>query len=462
MKIIVTLFLVLATSISATGPDFVLEIFRHGARSVESSEYDNTWDDIGYAELTSVGIRQHYVLGRILRERYPDLLLPYNPNNIRVFASDKNRTLMSVTSQLYGIYQGSGLNLPNGLESELATPPFTPEAIGNVTSNITFNAAAFGNFQPIPIHSDNGAFDYLLQPYVNCIALSSLYNLHANDENVQELFAELNETVSFFESNGYEINNMKNLKSLGDAAISAHYYGKTLPANISADSQIYRDLELAYEWYEVYASLAESYQRQVFSAPLFSQLLNYIENVQRNTSPVKFTFWSAHETTLFTMLAALNVSTPECLVANWKASRANETIPYPDCIYPKFAANLIFEFYNTSDPYVIVKYEDNVLRLCNNQEACSLNDFQNLIQNATLGIDLNQYYSICNISQGAQVQTFATVETEFGYSKNLVYAMGSIITLLATLVTILTILLIKKSAKTNSASNNGYYIAQRA
>ena len=218
MKTITIIVLILATSVFAAEPDFVLEVFRHGARSVESSEYDNTWDDVGYAELTSVGIRQHYVLGMILKERYPDLLLPYNPNNIRVFASDKNRTLMSVTSQLYGIYQGSGPNIPENLQSGIAVPPFSSEILNNVTSNVTFNAAAFGNFQPIPIHSDSGAFDYLLQPYLNCIALSNLFVLHSNDDNVKELFAELNETVSYFQSQGYEVKNMKDLKSLGDAA----------------------------------------------------------------------------------------------------------------------------------------------------------------------------------------------------------------------------------------------------
>ena len=88
--------------------------------------------------------------------------------------------------------------------------------------------------------------------------------------------------------------------------------------------------------------------------------------------------------------------------------------------------------------------------------------FQSLVQNATTGIDLNQYYSICNISQGAQVNSFSLIEGQHGYPKEVVYFMGGIIVLLTVLVGILAASLTMKSNKVNAVQNNGYYVAQRA
>jgi hypothetical protein len=46
-------------------PVLVIEISRFGIRAPPVSTYDSTWGD-EYAELTSAGIRQQYLLGRMM------------------------------------------------------------------------------------------------------------------------------------------------------------------------------------------------------------------------------------------------------------------------------------------------------------------------------------------------------------------------------------------------------------
>ena len=93
---------------------FVLEHFRHGARgSYKSFDY-NKWKDFlnekwkGAGELTQLGMRQHYLLGVSIRNKYKDFISnDFNPNEIFIISTDVNRTLISAYSHLLGLYYNS-------------------------------------------------------------------------------------------------------------------------------------------------------------------------------------------------------------------------------------------------------------------------------------------------------------------------------------------------------------------
>lgn len=53
---------------------YVEELFRHGARYTVLELYDRNDSSLDEGELTGVGMRQHYNLGRYLREEYVDKL----------------------------------------------------------------------------------------------------------------------------------------------------------------------------------------------------------------------------------------------------------------------------------------------------------------------------------------------------------------------------------------------------
>ena len=92
----------------------VQQTSRNGSRQPVNWEQDpwNYIDDwISQGELTGVGMRQHYELGKFMRKRYVDefkILDPfYNPEQLYAQSSDKNRTIMSLQSQLMGLYPAS-------------------------------------------------------------------------------------------------------------------------------------------------------------------------------------------------------------------------------------------------------------------------------------------------------------------------------------------------------------------
>jgi len=91
---------------------FLYTHFRHGARApqaVNSTFYDmlgQRWTNPG--ELTGMGQRMHYLLGLRNRIKYINELKflseKYDPHEILIFSSAINRTIISASSQLQGLY----------------------------------------------------------------------------------------------------------------------------------------------------------------------------------------------------------------------------------------------------------------------------------------------------------------------------------------------------------------------
>ncbi len=108
---------------------FAIDVVRHGDRtpSIVSPEMQKIWP-YGVMQLTPKGMRQAYELGKTLRHRYVNEyhLLPkqYDINTMTVRASNRERTMMTAQSVLFGLYPlgtGPGLNastkaLPEGLQ----------------------------------------------------------------------------------------------------------------------------------------------------------------------------------------------------------------------------------------------------------------------------------------------------------------------------------------------------------
>ena len=99
---------------------FVLEHFRHGARGAyKLFDYKN-WKDLlkenwkGPGELTSLGMRQHYLLGKSVRNKYKNFIdYEFNPNEIYIISTNVNRTLMSAYSNVLGMYYNNNTDIIN-------------------------------------------------------------------------------------------------------------------------------------------------------------------------------------------------------------------------------------------------------------------------------------------------------------------------------------------------------------
>ena len=73
---ILSFLLIFHSSITSAqqSPDLVIELYRHGARTPTSNTYDPYFSNSDLGQLTPIGMRQHYVLGKAIRETYGDFL----------------------------------------------------------------------------------------------------------------------------------------------------------------------------------------------------------------------------------------------------------------------------------------------------------------------------------------------------------------------------------------------------
>ena len=148
---------------------FLYTHFRHGARAplaINDSFIDKLgerWTNPG--ELTGVGQRMHYLLGRRNRIRYINdgntfLSSQFDPHEILIYSSNINRTMVSVSSQLQGFYpqnSQTGQTLTEG-QINLAYPQvnISYDEITNSISNLGTSALPYQmTLAPVRMVNDN-------------------------------------------------------------------------------------------------------------------------------------------------------------------------------------------------------------------------------------------------------------------------------------------------------------------
>ena len=135
---------------------------RHGARAplvFNESNQDylgQNWTNLG--ELTGIGQRMEYILGLRNRIRYINkygfLSKKFDPHEILVFSTSINRTLLSMTSQLLGLYpitESSG-EILNSEQLEISIPPINISNVEIEEINSLGNWSMPNNITLIPIH----------------------------------------------------------------------------------------------------------------------------------------------------------------------------------------------------------------------------------------------------------------------------------------------------------------------
>lgn len=133
---------------------FIFSIFRHGARAPQEKVVNgvdllgNTWASPG--ELTEVGMRMHFLLGRRNRQKYDGFIsTKYNPLEIYIRTSEYNRTMMSVQSQLQGLYSPPAGPSLTQWQKDHAFPTINKNFGGFDTQT---DAALPGQMQVFPVH----------------------------------------------------------------------------------------------------------------------------------------------------------------------------------------------------------------------------------------------------------------------------------------------------------------------
>ena len=334
---------------------FVAEVCRHGSRAPTNSklcpwDQDGRWDN-NWGELTSVGMRMHFLLGRELRQRYvinqPTFGPEFNGTEIYVRSTDFNRTIMSAQSQLMGLFPPpTGPTLSDSM-GDVAVPPITVQKEVDIVNALQNRALPF-QFQSFPVHVVPLTDDWVLFATYTC------YRLQEAIEN--PIYSEM--TTNITNSNPYFLTALQsftnlptqevadNLADIIDSIQCNQAMGFPLPA--STPQLLENATVIGNELFSIY--YANDLLVRYFSAWFFLDLAEHFEAVMQGTEPTKFRLYSAHDGTLAGFLAGLQVY---------------------DNKQPPFASSLIFEVSETNGDFSIrILYNDVPLAI----GPCSLSE----------------------------------------------------------------------------------------
>jgi len=333
-------------------------MFRHGARSPlvldeqKKDIFGNQWIDQG--ELTSVGMRQHFLLGYRNSEVYGKALSikKFSPQEIYITSTNFNRTIMSVYSQLQGFFPPSTGPQLNTEQLITALPPieydFTQE-LGFLKNDALREQA---NVFPIKV-MDRADHEFYLHDDDVCLPVKKIVENAKNKELVKnftaffnknyapQMYKILNETKATFDLEDYN-----NLAQIFDTYICSYTDGRKFPQfdaqNVSTVDFFHLTTDFLYlEMFEVY--IDNDYVALMSMSPLFSEIINYMERrIDKDVNNItiysdkdpKISMISGHDTNLAAFMRFIKVV-------------FNRT----ELIYPSFASSV----------YVELVYDDNVV-----------------------------------------------------------------------------------------------------
>lgn len=375
------LFVCLSCHFSLVLCDFRLvsavELFRHGARTSIKVVDDKEWIyDWGPGELTPVGYREQFLLGKQIRENYEEIIDPSQKNNeFYVVSGGGDRMIQSAVAQILGIFSKEG-----ALD-------------GDEDSSFPFGL--------LPIHSTNKEYDFLFEPYLSCkrasnhiaSSFASSKYIEMQDafreaiDEVQELFSSVQKYTSGSLS-------LSQASDLVDFAITETWNGRGnyIPLN----SAIWeKGLLLIHA--SMYWMVEKEWVRKAFVTEIFKVVIGNFESfvAKEEKSKVKVTLLSGHDLNILFVLAALGLGSWDCILQKYQEENyAFNT----SCIHNvTYASNIFFELWEDSSAsssqiyYARVLFNGWALDVCGDpigeEKYCEWEDLKSNLEGLMVDLD---------------------------------------------------------------------------
>lgn len=330
--------LLLLISLAAAEIVFVVEVSRHGSRSPTkfySWDLDGRWPQ-GPGEITPLGMRQHYLIGYEMRNRYiiqnPVLSANFTAEEVYLRSTDVNRTLMSAYSQLQGLYPiGTGPNIHELSLQATAVPPIRVNNLNNIEASLGL-AALPKSMQSVPIHTTSKMTDTLLRIQDNCEYVNDLIDNSNQQENAaicKKYSSTIQVIADYFNVSFDKACEMSD--NLQGSVVANNFCGYPLPSQFSDPTFIAN----------IKAFHAETFSLQYGNPPIVPQMIvtPYMSLINQTFSAVstsaqdlKFIFLSAHDSTLQAFVNGMQLNTT---------------------IFPVYASTLITELHLINGAYFV-------------------------------------------------------------------------------------------------------------
>ncbi|KAG5884678.1 hypothetical protein JTB14_000375 [Gonioctena quinquepunctata] len=293
------------------------ELYRHGDRAPKTSYPNDPYYNISYwpdglGQLVNQGKLRQFHLGKWLRKRYSNFIpQKYNYKDIYVRSSDVDRTLMSASANLAGLFY-----------------PFTSEEIWQ--DGLPWN--------PVPIHTVPEKKDEIISMSKHCDKFEKMLDELLASKYFKNVLKEHESIISIiYQNTGWNITEILSLQKL----YTVLYIYRTLNPSFLPewDSQLDQN-ELSY-----LAGLSFSTQtytedlQRLKVGPFINYLNNYFDGVINKTSSYKLLMLSGHDGTIagvLNSLGAYDYHPPEfCSMVIWELRRNQTGNHYMNILYRK-------------------------------------------------------------------------------------------------------------------------------
>ena len=395
------LFQIFVSAQAQAKPDQIIEIFRHGARG-PLHDYDPSWKLSEYGALTPAGMRQQYVLGKVLAEKYSHLLgADYDYNEIYMLSDSTPRCIQSALAHLYGIYINTGPALKKDYPRELAVPPYKDPLVKSIVDTLSNNEALRYNYLPNVISLIDPTKAYIFKPNGLPYCPNSIIWEEQNLKDAQaqhglKIFADTLNNINKRLSPSQQITTLKDIKGIGEVTMCDLADNRVLPYGLGDDPQLVTNITYAYAWAGFHIWGGQEIQRQLYGFGLIDSIIQQLTAFREGKDFNRVAMYSGHDSNLYAILAAFGVLTEDCLLENFKSYTEDKTLKNPTCYFPFFASNIMIELYNTTNsPSVKFYYNNEVIPLCKGQASCTLDEFITFARNATGNINLIGFLKKC-------------------------------------------------------------------
>lgn len=320
---------------------------RHGPRyPMQNFSNRTNLADSDLGELTPIGLRSHYILGKNIQAMYPEFFDHYfKANEIEVRSTGWNRTIMSAIGHIEGIFDGFS---HKPLDIAQTNWRLLPDSYTNAPSfdvtKLDFPTALPQKYYPFPIHTvpTQNSIDWLLMAKTSCMSeelsrlnAAALRNTNSRVKDTLFYSRTLADMQTRFGISEAKILGLQPSKSNGfkpfyyNVYMMADYFVSTTLTDPSGPLDIVNSetdwllfVKMKILYYMTMLDYTNDYKiAQVCATPILQRLRDNVKrkiNAHQNPGSdaekydLKYLYLSAHDSTIMELFSGVKFQNPEC------------------------------------------------------------------------------------------------------------------------------------------------------